>query len=281
MRVVWTICGISVWLIATAALPVRGDDAPQEESVSALARQMAARVEGVRVFTVDQTSAREVRMIDRPVFRYSDQERFIDDATLWLWTDRGRPVALQKEEAGHFQGKPVWTVCFASFSAGPVEARWPRDERRMTTREPGCEFRPIPDGPAPADNARLAAQQVKQLARRFTAAHRGTADGRVEARLLPRPIYEYSAPDEGITAGAIFGFAGHGTNPDGYILIELRKDTPQEPWVYGCARMTTAAVEVSLDGQPVWSCDEVPPEPKYFDTWTFFFEPRGEEGPSP
>jgi hypothetical protein len=277
MRSRWKCCWISLWLSVMAIVPLRGDDPPVEEGVSPLVRQMTTRLEGVQVFVFDQTVAREVRMIDRPVFRYSDQERFIDDATLWLWTDRGRPVALQKEEAGNFQGKPVWTVCFASFSSGPVEARWPRDERQMTTKEAGCDFRAIPNGPEPAANARLAAQQLKQLARRFTAAHRGEADGRVEARLLPRPIYEYSAPDDGISAGAIFGFAGHGTNPDGYILIELRKDSPQEPWVYGCARMTTAAVEVSLDGQPVWSCDEVPPEPKYFDTWTFFFEPRTAE----
>src|SRR5579872_3473894 len=38
-------------------------------------------------------------LVPNPVLRYSDEERGIPDATLWVWTRDARPVALQKVEA--------------------------------------------------------------------------------------------------------------------------------------------------------------------------------------
>jgi hypothetical protein len=270
------IAAFAVGLAAVAVLVRAAEDSERAGGVAektGFLKQMTERVGGVQVKVMTNGESKPAVMIERPVFRYSDQERRISDATLWIWTDQGRPVALQKEEAGMFQEQDNWTVCFASLSPGLIDVRWPRDERGFTTSSPGCEFHKLPDGPAPAGVERLIAQQVRQVARRFSATHEWVNGGRSEARLLPRPIYEYAMKSPNVT-GAVFGFAAHATNPDGYILIELREGSEGRGWYYACARMTTSGIKVSLDGEDVWSCEEVPSEPKYFDNWTFFFEPR-------
>src|SRR5688572_24616661 len=50
-------------------------------------------------------------LVPQPVFRYADQPRNIPDATLWVWTKDGRPVAFQKLEVDARPGFSQWTVC--------------------------------------------------------------------------------------------------------------------------------------------------------------------------
>jgi len=250
-------------------------------SESPFLQEMQERIAGVKVSIIQDAGSREVARIDHPVFRYSDEEREIFDATLWLWTDDGRPIALQKDEAAASDGVPKWTVCFASFAAQNLDVRWPRGGQEFTTKAAGCDFVTIPDPPKPADNDRIVRSQIKQIAKRFSAACSYEGRGRSVARLLTKPIHEYESRKHGVVAGAIFGFASYGTNPDGYILIELRKTPSGQEWVYGCARMTIYAVEVLLDDKPVWDCEAVRPTPQYFDRWTFFVEPRTPGASSP
>lgn len=267
----------AVCLAVVGALCAALAGADEAEPKTSFLPQMQERVEGVHVAVVEDSGPREVERIEHPVFRYSDEEREIFDATLWLWTDAGRPVALQKDEAAASEGVPKWTVCFASFAPEQVDVRWPRGGYGFTTTAPGCVFRPIPNGPKPAASERLVRTQLKQLAKRFGAVCSYEGRGQSVARQLAKPIHEYSSEKHGVLAGAIFGFASYGTNPDGYLLLELRKSSSGTEWVYGCARMTIFAVEVSLDDKPVWKCEGIPPAPSYFDNWTFFVEPRPEE----
>lgn len=274
-----SLIGIVIGLAAMVA--VRAADEPADglrkpEAERGFLSEMIERVDGVHVRILNGSESKEAGRVQRPVFRYSDEEREIFDATLWLWTDEGRPVALQKDEAAASVGVPKWTVCFASFAAENIDVRWPRGDYGFATTAPGCEFQPIVDAPAPASSERLIRAQIKKLSQRFTAEHSYEGRGTTQARLLTRPIHEYASEKHGIAAGAVFGFASHGTNPDAYLLIELRKTPTGHEWVYGCVRMTIYAVQVSLDSKPVWSCQAEKPQPGYFKNWTFFFEPRPE-----
>jgi hypothetical protein len=130
---------------------------------------------------------------------------------------------------------------------------------------------PFTNGPTPAKTEALLMPQLRQISKRFTTAFDG---GKTEGRTFPKPIYEYSAPKVGVAAGAVFGLSAYGTNPDGYLVIELRKNGDQHEWVYGCARMTTTSIDVSLDGEKVWSGPVVDTSTIYRENWTFFFEPR-------
>jgi hypothetical protein len=235
---------------------------------------MVNRVEDVEVAVDEGSDFRALALVDRPLIRYSDEERRILDATLWVWLDGTRPGAIQKMECGEYSGSPVWTVCYSSLSSKNLKASWPATSHGFTTSTAGCEFKAIPDGPKPQSEERLLKAQIRQLSRRFGFQLSFQSQGKSVARLLTRPLYEYSSPEEGILAGALFGFASYGTNPDAYVMIELRKTATGTEWVYGFVRMTIYGMVGSLDDKPVFELPEVKARPMYFENWTFFFEPR-------
>lgn len=73
----------------------------------------------------DRRNAQKAELVPNPVFRYSDEQRAIPDATLWVWTRNARPVAFQKVEGNNHGGGQGWTICFASLSEQLVHVRWP------------------------------------------------------------------------------------------------------------------------------------------------------------
>jgi hypothetical protein len=262
---------LALLLVALLATGLLADDTSGErltEAMRALARQTA-------VSRNDAGTTAAATLLPQPVFRYSDQPRRILDATLWLWSAGGRPLALQKIEAVTRSDRPAWTVCFASVSEERLSTRWP--DGRVYEATGGVQFAPLPDPPpVPPSNPKLK-RHLRQVARRFAAEIINAPDGSnvEQMRLLPRPIHEYGGEDSELRAGAIFGFACNGTNPDAYVLIEVLEDEAGDPrWRYGFARMTTGGLRFTLDGRDVWSAEWVHPVSKAFDSWTFFFQPR-------
>jgi hypothetical protein len=114
--------------------------------------------------------------------------------------------------------------------------------------------------------------QIKALKERFSARFGVQADGKggSEARILPKPLFEYSDPQTKMPWGAIFGMSSTGTNPSALLLIEARPDeTGKLQWHYGLARMTTFSVRASLNDVEVWS--EPEGNNRESGRWTYFF----------
>lgn len=260
-------------------------DEPDKEAAQARKQRytdwMRTYAEGtsIRVPSRREAEAEEeqlAELVPNPVFRYSDEERFIPDATLWVWTVDGRPAALQKVEGNNHGGGQMWTICFASLSEGLVNVRWPQGGQ-FAAREPGVTFSPVPRADAPADNPRARTRQLKALKERFTGRLNvnGEGKGGAATRTMARPIFEYADPKTKLPVGAIFGMSSTGTNPDLLLVIEARRqDTGTLRWEYAHARMTSASVRVRLDDAEVWSEPSVPVNNPVFDTWTFYFLPR-------
>lgn len=216
-------------------------------------------------------------LVPTPVFRYSDEERFIPDATLWVWTRDARPVAFQKVEGNDHGGGKQWTICFASLSEGLIRVRWPHG-RPYAAQTPGVTFNPIPGAEPPAANARSRILQIKAIKERFAGRLGVDANGKngAETRTIAKPIFEYADPDSKLPLGAIFGMSATGTNPDLLLLIEARRDEDGKwRWEYAHARMTSASLIVRLDDADVWSEAAVPVSNAVFENWTFYFLPRG------
>jgi hypothetical protein len=284
----WGIFAISVSLIAGAVLfmpPVRvarADDAEDDfEKQEAQARKerytkwMRTYAEETNIRLQGKEDDEEVtaEMVPNPVFRYSDEQRAIPDATLWVWTRNARPVAFQKVE-GNNQGNPKWTICFASLSEGLLRVRW-RGAREYASRKPGVHFDSIPRAEPPAATARNRTAQLKALKDRFTGRLSVNNDGTggAETRTMAKPIYEYADPQTKLPLGAIFGMTSTGTNPDLLLLIEVRPDGDGKPrWEYAHARMTSASLRVRLDDAEIWAEEDLPN--RDFDNWTYYFLAR-------
>ena len=241
----------------------------QRERLLAQMRELAKQTQ-VRF----QQGDRQPQLVASPVFRYDDKPRHFLDATLWVWTDEGRPVAFEKIEAMDTQ-PAAWQYCFTSGSAQLLTADW-QGGRRYRTTEPGIELRPLPDEPAVGAGAAQRKRHARELIRDFSARIlTDLADNRTEAmRLLPRPIYEYSEPESKAFRGAVFGMTTNGTNPDLLILLEIGGEEQTLHWNYAVARMTTGGLKVHYRETPVWEADYVSPPTNVFPKWTYFSIPR-------
>lgn len=253
---------------------------PAQERKERFTRWMREFAETTKI--VETESGREdqpAKLVPHPVFRYSDEQRFIPDATLWVWTVEGRPAAFQKVEGNNHSGGQMWTICFASLSEDLVKVTWPGG-REFQAQKPGVSFKPIPNGETPSDEPRTRTRQMKVLKDRFSGrlgpgANQG---GGAETRFMTKPIFEYTEPDSMLARGAIFGMSATGTNPDLLVLIEARRDGEGKlRWEYACARMTAEPLIVRLDKAEVWSESSSGANNIAPGNWIYFFLPRGFE----
>ncbi|HEV3341417.1 MAG TPA: hypothetical protein VG125_13695 [Pirellulales bacterium] len=271
-----------VWLLLPIAASLStaaqaGADEKRERLRAQLLEQMRARAEATSVRF--QQGERQPKLTDAPVFRYDDQPRHFIDATMWVWTDRGRPVAFEKIEA-MTRGKPEWGHCFTSVAEDLLTVKWD-DGREFHSTAPGVEFLPLSDAPpVPAQNAarKLAARRIVRdfSARILTDDSANTWE---EMRLLPTPILEYRNPESNEYLGAVFGLTTNGTNPDLLILLEPRDADRKPVWHYGIGRMTIGGVTLKYAEKTVWQVDYYPPRPTAFPSWTFFYTRREEPSP--
>lgn len=193
------------------------------------------------------------KLVAEPVLRYDSQFHGIRDATVWVYGDKGRPLAVQKVE---FYRAPYLTGYYyglASLSDGLIETRWAGDPAWSSTK-PGVEMQALPGGPKAAATPAGRLLQMKDQVRRFSATRINAGDIREENRLLSRPIHRYNDPAAGLQDGAIFAFVANGSNPDFFLVLELRgPDLARATWSYGQSRLTTGELRLRLDDKVVWS----------------------------
>lgn len=266
------------------AAPCLGDDAAQLRR-KLLLEQMQLLAEQTKVEFAE--GGRQPEMVKSPVFRYDDQPRRFIDATMWVWTHDGRPVALQKVEAKYFPstGEPQWGFCFTSIASEPLSVAFPLARRTYRSTEPGTELRPVEGAPAVARGGLQRKRQARELARKFSARVLMDPKNNVtqEMRLLTTPIFEYADSQSEEFGGAIFGFATNGTNPDLLLLLEVGQEMEKPAWYFAPARMTSGGVTLKYADAKVWEVPWVNWNEAPFPTWTFFATPRtpvaGEETP--
>ncbi len=252
------------------------EDADRERTRAKLLSQMREIAERSAVTFVDESTSGQPRLVDQPVFRYDDQPRRFIDATVWVWTHEGRPVALEKIEARENinTGVAQWGYCFTSLASQRIKVVWD-DNRSYQSREAGLRFQPVPGAPAVAEKGLVRRRQLRELSRNFTARILTNPDtmNSQEMRLLATPLLEYDEADAKAPKGAVFAFSTNGTNPDFVLVLESRPTAGGPAWHYAAARLTTGGLTVKHLDQTVW---EVPFISQYnpLPTWAFFDVPR-------
>jgi hypothetical protein len=274
----------SVGLVATFLfLSVCRADEPTERQRAQLLEQMRSLAEQTKVQFAE--GDRRPELVKDPAFRYADQPRRFIDATLWVWTDRGRPVAFQKIEALESGDKrlPHWQYRFASVSADLVAAEW-SPNRRFSSTEPGVTFRHLEEAPAVSKGNAERKRQARELIRKFSAlilTDPREKNSLQEMRLLTTPLFDYADAETKEYRGAVFGFSTNGTNPDLLLLLEVRGEKDKAAWHFAPARMTIGAVTLRWRDAKVWECEWVYAKDNPFKTWTFFVtarKPPGDDG---
>jgi hypothetical protein len=255
------------------AAPLCGQE-PADPKLQKLADEARARADAIEVNVVVGGRTTKATVHANPLMKYTDVPRQIEMATMWVWENEGRPVALGKVEAYQRREGSKWLYCFTSASTGLVESKWP-DGRRFQARKPGIEWAAL-NGPAPHETAAGRLRQMKELFARFAAtAHDDLLKTSDELRPLARPLHEYSSPKQGVIQGVLCGFAANGTNPDVVVALEAvsskdGKDVPKS-WRYGVIGMSASGISVKLDKTEVYT-RPYSRSPGDFDTWTYFRE---------
>ena len=176
------------------------------------ARRDAMRrfVESFKVICSDEAQQEACQLVKDPVMYFSDPVYHpeIGEGTMWIWQRSGRPQVVAQVYT--WGGKDRWTMGLYNFFSGPISFV-EEDGKRIEYR--GTDFRPIPisDAPAPAQSRARRGQQMKQIAKRFSASERRASWNdpkrpRHELRLLSQPIYRYHDDRLGIIDGAVYRF---------------------------------------------------------------------------
>jgi hypothetical protein len=176
----------------------------------------------------------------------------------------GRPEAVASIYRW-YGGKNEFHAEFKSLSTHALSTT--RENKPIwATGESDIKFHEITHDSPPADKEGRRAQQMRDIARRFTADLVHPEKGRTALRLLPQPVYRYEKLPKELVDGALFAFV-QGTDPEVFVLIEAEKSEGGVRWRYAASRMNMFELHLALDEKEVWKSERL--------TWTDVADRRG------
>jgi len=202
-------------------------------------------------FFLDEARTEELELVDHAIFHWKQDDDWRGD--LFIWERQGRPGVLGCILASNPNGAS--RTIFHEFHVltetpihpGKLQAtRW--------APASGAMRQTIAGAPTPADSAPLRLSQLRKLAREFVVTMQ-VDNHPWELRLLPQPIYRYSAPEAGVIDGALFTYVWtKGTDPEFILLVECLKEESGRRWVYAPVKMTNRSLSVVRNEDEVWTC---------------------------
>lgn len=225
-----------------------------EETAEAAANRLDFMKRSVGDYVVTAEEQKPAELIAEPLLRWNNPVSNVPDGTIFLWKDaRSQPVAIvQVFILGNT--KDLWLHEFQSLTTTPLSVKQ-GTASTWNPRRGGITYKPLADAPAPADTRTARLTQMRQIAKRFQFQDDFEGKSRWELRLMTTPLYRYGT-DEGegeVVDGAIFAYA-HGTDPEGLLLLEARRDgSGALKWSHALAPMTGYALTARDRDQEVWS----------------------------
>jgi len=207
---------------------------------------MKASLVKINVHPVDDSKA-AFRLLPDPVLRFTNSVGDVKDGAIFLWLGPDdRPAAAVQVFLHRNQG---WFQEFSTLSTTRVAA----DGVWGPTRE-AIVFKPVPDAPKPAETPEQRLRQMRALIEGFSGEqdmHKNEQTSWDPLRFLTKPLARYGKPGTDVLDGALFALVLT-TDPEVYLMLEVRpgKDGPE--WQYAFAAESTAALRCSLKGRRVW-----------------------------
>jgi hypothetical protein len=196
---------------------------------------------------------KELTLLDRPIYTWARAGAHGGTyGSIYVWTCRGNAeaVACFWRYVGE-DGKA--SLVHELHSLSPEILRSSGKGSDSWKPKAGLKRFAVPDAPLPAKTAGSRLQQMRALARDFTAKSVSVGDERTELRLLPQPLYRCESTDPTVIDGALFAFVcSIGTDPEIFLLLEAR-DTPEGlRWHFAPARFSHMDLFVSFKDREVW-----------------------------
>jgi hypothetical protein len=250
----WQSAVVAVALLSFLTRAAISQEAPRgpAEAIEKNA-SLAKYIESLQVLPLD--GDQPIAAMERPLFSYSDSARIIAEGGIWAWGGAGRPVVMAKSWKNP---NGTRTCAFSLTSDELVVVRGPQS-KVWRPEAIHVEVAALKGAPAPDPQSAARLRQLKEQARRFTAHEFWNPDNaRFELRLLTQPVHRYQDEKRQIVDGAVFLFA-FDSNPQILLLIEvIRPALSETRWQYLLARVSSAELHVSLDGNKVWERDRTP-----------------------
>jgi hypothetical protein len=225
-------------------------DVERAEETVRLARAEAGRYRIVR----DNDPQTKVELRDRQILKWSNPAEGALFGSVVLWTVDGRPETVASIYRW-YDAKKEFQAEFKSLSTHALTATR-EDKPAWSTGESDISFHEIAHDSPPADREARRAQQMRDIARRFTADLVHPEKGRNALRLLPQPVYRYEKLPKDLVDGALFAFV-QGTDPEVFLLIEAEKTDAGVRWRYAASRMNMFELHLYLDDKEVWSAQQL------------------------
>ena len=231
----------------------KANDESQESANKRHLAEMRMLADTIRVTVGEGEQRREAKLIEKPLFRFSDPSRLHSDGSVWAWGIAGRPVMMAEFRTAD-RTKGAWGHDLVATSDVRLSAAV-GGHGVWTPQEPQFQLLSVPDARPPAKTEIARLRQMKQIARRLHASQVWQGQ-RAELRLLPTEIYRYSDAKSGLLDAAAFAFVV-GNNPEAILFVEAHQ-ADSDPgasgsWKYGLARMSAAEVTFLLDETEVWT----------------------------
>jgi hypothetical protein len=175
---------------------------------------------------------------------------------VFLWTDDGRPAAVLCLFEMTENGKVRECHELCSLVPGPLvtiaapTSQWSPKVGQVT-------MSPLPNAPLPATAPRQRLSQMRELAARFTCEKTTRMDETRTLRLLTQPLERYASPSHQVTDGALFAFV-EATDPEIFLLVEMRAVNGTPQWHYGFARMASVHMRATLADKTIWEVETLP-----------------------
>lgn len=246
-------CLIPSHLFAQSLPSAPSAEADKEQITAALqlTQQAASKYE----FIIENANSDQPKLLAEPVLRWSNPAAGQVHSNVYLWTLEGRP-AVVGSLFKWFSPHTHMSHEFQSLAEQPLIGKFDGKEV-WKCGEPGLRFATLSDAPRPAAGKPQRLLQMRELARNFTVMKR-ERDGTIgELRLLPQPIYRYESSQTGVVDGGLFAFV-QGTDPDLFLLLEVREGNGTPTWQFAASRMNSVALSLQFKTQTIWQVEVLP-----------------------
>lgn len=200
-----------------------------------------------------------IERVPNPVLRFGAPMFGNHHGALWVWGQRGRPMAVL-EMCQQMQDGFWHHGCHCTTDA-PIKLTLPAGQV-WTPKSNSLTFKPLPGAPVPAETPAARMRQMKAFVQKVSAHELWTwptGDGsRHELRMLPTPVHRYDDAEQQLIDGALFIIA-QGTNPEATLFLEAvqRVNEPKPIWQFAVGQSSLAEIVVTYadeeihHGQPV------------------------------